>query len=174
MLFVHGLPARTATGTTCPRLDDRQPGLAPDLFGHGASANPMGDYSLGGHAATLRDLLDRLGIDRVTLVGHSLGGGIAMQFCYLFPDRVERLVLVGSGGLGRAVSPALRAATLPGAEWVLPPLASRWVRGRAETVGRALPDRLAGELRHARRPGAGSPGWATPRAGGRSSPRRGP
>jgi pimeloyl-ACP methyl ester carboxylesterase len=112
--------------------------LAPDLFGHGASAKMMGDYSLGAHAATLRDLLDLLGIDRVTLVGHSFGGGIAMQFCYLFPERVERLVLVSSGGLGRDVSPVLRAATLPGAEWVLPVIASGWVRGRVEAAGRML------------------------------------
>ena len=112
--------------------------IAPDLFGHGASAKPMGDYSLGAHAATLRDLLDRLEIDVVTLVGHSLGGGIAMQFCYLFPERVERLVLISSGGLGRSVSPLLRSATLPGAEWVLPLLASTWVRERAEAAGRGL------------------------------------
>ena len=98
----------------------------------------MGDYSLGAHAATLRDLLDRLGIDRVTLVGHSLGGGIALQFCYLFPERLERLVLVSSGGLGRAVSPLLRSATLPGAEWVLPLVASGWVRGRAQALGRMV------------------------------------
>ena len=82
------------------RLESGHRVIAPDLFGHGGSAKPMGDYSLGSHAATLRDLLDRLGVERVTLVGHSLGGGIAMQFCYLFPDRVERLVLVSSGGLG--------------------------------------------------------------------------
>ena len=98
--------------------------VAPDLFGHGASTKAMGDYSLGAHAATLRDLLDRLGIDPVTLVGHCLGGGIAMQFCYLFPERVERLVLVSSGGLGRPVSPLFRSVTLPGAEWVLPLIAS--------------------------------------------------
>jgi len=139
VLFVHGL-----TGSyrhwehLVDALAEDHRVLAPDLFGHGQSAKPMGDYSLGGHAATLRDLLDRLGIDRVTLVGHSLGGGIAMQFCYLFPDRVERLVLVSSGGLGRSVSPLLRAATLPGAEWVLPLIASRWIRGGAEKVGRGV------------------------------------
>lgn len=139
VLFIHGL---TGSHKNWAHLVDRLKAnhrvLAPDLFGHGASAKPMGDYSLGAHAATLRDLLDRLGIDRVTLVGHSFGGGIAMQFCYLFPDRVERLVLVSSGGLGRDVSGLLRSATLPGAEWVLPLVASSWVRGRAESVGRVL------------------------------------
>jgi pimeloyl-ACP methyl ester carboxylesterase len=74
-------------------------------------------------------------------VGHSFGGGIAMQFCYLFPERVEHLVLVASGELGRAVSPLLRATTVPGAGWILPVIASGWVRGRVETVGRALTSR---------------------------------
>lgn len=112
--------------------------VAPDLLGHGASAKPMGDYSLSSHAAMLRDLFDHLGIASATLVGHSLGGGIALQFAYLFPDRVDRLVLVSSGGLGRELSPLLRAATLPGAEWVVPLMASRWVRQRGEALGRGL------------------------------------
>jgi pimeloyl-ACP methyl ester carboxylesterase len=139
VLFIHGLLGSRRNWThLVDTLDADHRVLAPDLFGHGASAKPMGDYSLGAHAATLRDLLDHLGVDRVTLVGHSLGGGIAMQFCYLFPERVERLVLVSSGGLGRAVSPLLRSATIPGAEWVLPVLASGWVRGRAVAAGRML------------------------------------
>jgi pimeloyl-ACP methyl ester carboxylesterase len=139
VLFVHGLLGSHANWAhLIDRLDDRCRVIVPDLFGHGASSNPGGDYSLAAHAATLRDLIDRLGIDQVTLVGHSLGGGISLEFCYLFPERVERLVLVGSGGLGREVNPALRAATLPGAEWVLPALASGWLRGRIETVGRTL------------------------------------
>jgi pimeloyl-ACP methyl ester carboxylesterase len=112
--------------------------LAPDLLGHGASAKPMGDYSLSSHAATVRDLLDHLDISSATLVGHSFGGGIVLQFAYLFPDRVERLVLVSSGGLGRELSLLLRAAALPGAEWVLPLLASGWVREHCEAAGRAL------------------------------------
>ena len=139
MLFIHGLlGSHRSWRRLVDRLSDGHRVLAPDLFGHGASAKPMGDYSLGSHAATLRDLLDELKIDRVTLVGHSLGGGIALQFCYLFPERVERLVLVSSGGLGRAVSPLLRSATLPGAEWVLPLIASSWVRGPVETMARSL------------------------------------
>ena len=88
--------------------------IAPDLIGHGDSAAPRGDYSLGAHAASIRDLLAATGIDRATLVGHSLGGGVAMQFFYQFPQRVERLVLISSGGRGREVSPLLRSATLPG------------------------------------------------------------
>jgi pimeloyl-ACP methyl ester carboxylesterase len=88
--------------------------IAPDLIGHGDSAAPRGDYSLGAHAASIRDLLTALGIERATVVGHSLGGGVAMQFFYQFPSRVERLALVSSGGLGHEVSPVLRTAALPG------------------------------------------------------------
>ncbi|WP_377641145.1 alpha/beta fold hydrolase [Oryzobacter terrae] len=139
LLFIHGLlGSQRQWAHLVDRLDDDHRVLVPDLFGHGQSAKPMGDYSLGAHAATLRDLLDRLEIERVTLVGHSLGGGIAMVFTYLFPERVDRLVLVSSGGLGREVSPLLRSATLPGAELVLPVLASGWVRGRLASAGRAL------------------------------------
>jgi pimeloyl-ACP methyl ester carboxylesterase len=90
--------------------------IASDLPGHGVSTGGPGDYSLGNLASGLRDLLLVLGHDRATLVGHSLGGGIAMQFAYQFPEMVERLVLVSSGGLGLEVSPVLRAAALPGAE----------------------------------------------------------
>ena len=96
--------------------------VAPDLLGHGQSAKPRGDYSLGAYASGVRDLLVALGHERATVVGHSLGGGVAMQLAYQFPERCERLVLVGSGGLGREVSLLLRAATLPGSEFVLPVL----------------------------------------------------
>jgi pimeloyl-ACP methyl ester carboxylesterase len=88
--------------------------IAPDLIGHGDSATPRGDYSLGAHAAAIRDLLTVLGVERASIVGHSLGGGVALQFFYQFPQRTERLALVSSGGLGREVSPLLRTAALPG------------------------------------------------------------
>jgi pimeloyl-ACP methyl ester carboxylesterase len=88
--------------------------IAPDLIGHGDSAAPRGDYSLGAHAASIRDLLTAIGVERATVVGHSLGGGVAMQFFYQFPARVQRLALISSGGLGHEVSPMLRTATLPG------------------------------------------------------------
>jgi pimeloyl-ACP methyl ester carboxylesterase len=93
--------------------------IAPDLIGHGDSAAPRGDYSLGAHAASIRDLLSAIGVERATFVGHSLGGGVAMQFFYQFPQRVERLALVSSGGLGRDVSLLLRTAALPGTSAVL-------------------------------------------------------
>jgi pimeloyl-ACP methyl ester carboxylesterase len=115
--------------------------IAPDLAGHGESDKPRGDYSLGAHASTLRDLLFTLGHPRATVVGHSLGGGIAMQFSYQFPEACERLVLVDSGGLGREVSLLLRAATLPGSDLVLPLLAASRLLDVGARVGGLL-DRL--------------------------------
>ena len=112
--------------------------VAPDLPGHGASAPGAGDYSIGALAAGLRDLLVALGHERATLVGHSLGGGIAMQFAYQFPEITERLVLVSSGGLGPEVSAILRAAALPGADRFI---ATTAVLG--STVGTAVARGLA-------------------------------
>jgi pimeloyl-ACP methyl ester carboxylesterase len=138
VVLVHGIASRAAQWeSVMERLGDVAHVLAPDLLGHGESAKPRGDYSLGGHASGLRDLLAALGHDRISLVGHSLGGGVAMQFAYQFPERVERLALISSGGLGREVSFVLRAAALPGAELVLPVLTSSWVR-RAGTSLHAL------------------------------------
>jgi pimeloyl-ACP methyl ester carboxylesterase len=111
--------------------------IAPDLPGHGASAPSAGDYSLGAHAAGLRDLLVVLGHERATLVGHSLGGGIAMQFAYQFPEITERLVLVSSGGLGPEVSPILRAAALPGADLFIAATAAAG-RSAGAALGRGL------------------------------------
>jgi pimeloyl-ACP methyl ester carboxylesterase len=101
------------------RLADEFTVIAPDLLGHGDSAAVRGDYSMGAHAASIRDLLATVGVERATIVGHSLGGGVAMQFFYQFPQRVERLALVSSGGLGPEVSPMLRGAALPGASGLL-------------------------------------------------------
>lgn len=121
ILLVHGITSSSRTWkSVMPRLAANHTVIAPDLLGHGRSAKPQGDYSLGAYASGMRDLLIALDIPKATVVGHSLGGGIAMQFGYQFPDRVSRLVLVDTGGIGREVSPALRAAALPGAELVLP------------------------------------------------------
>jgi pimeloyl-ACP methyl ester carboxylesterase len=134
MVLVHGITSNSATWQrVMPYLARRFTVIAPDLLGHGESAKPKGDYSLGAYASGLRDLLLALGHDRATFVGHSLGGGIAMQLAYQFPERCERLVLVDSGGLGRDVSVLLRSATLPGSEFVLPLLATT----RLLSVGRA-------------------------------------
>jgi pimeloyl-ACP methyl ester carboxylesterase len=107
------------------RLAEDYDVIAPDLPGHGDSDRQRGDHSLGAHACMMRDLLHVLEVERATVVGHSLGGGVAMQFSYQFPEMLERLVLVSSGGLGREVSPLIRSAALPFAEQVLPLLTAR-------------------------------------------------
>jgi pimeloyl-ACP methyl ester carboxylesterase len=127
IVLVHGLAGSLTTWSpVLDELAERDGGrtvIALDLVGHGGSTNPHADCSVGGYADGIRDLLAVLGHEHATLVGHSLGGGVAMQFAYQFPEWCDRLVLVSSGGLGRSVHPLLRAATLPGAEVVLPLLA---------------------------------------------------
>ena len=115
LLLLHGLGCDHTTWL--PVIDSlarRYTVIAPDLLGHGLSDKPRADYSVGGFANGMRDLLTVLDVDKATVVGHSFGGGVAMQFAYQFPERTERLVLVGSGGLGPEVSRAIRAITTPG------------------------------------------------------------
>ena len=139
LVLVHGITSTSATwANVLPYLAERFTVIAPDLLGHGESAKPRGDYSLGAYASGIRDLLLALGHDRATFVGHSLGGGVAMQLAYQFPEHCERLVLVSSGGLGREISALLRAATLPGSELVLPFLVDDRIVGAGRLVGRLL------------------------------------
>ena len=115
LLLLHGLGCDSSTWTdVIPALSKNFTVIAPDLLGHGESDKPNADYSLGGYANGMRDLLTVLGIDKVTVVGHSFGGGVAMQFAYQFPDRTERVILVSTGGLGKEVNPLIRFLTLPG------------------------------------------------------------
>src|SRR3954454_14974601 len=117
LLLIHGIGDNSGTWLdVMARLAERHTVIAPDLLGHGESAKPRADYAIAAYACGMRDLLSVLDVDRVSVVGHSLGGGIAMQFAYQFPERCERLVLVASGGIGREVHPLLRAAAAPGAE----------------------------------------------------------
>src|SRR5215208_3639521 len=141
VLLIHGMVNSSKHWETVAlRLADRYTVIAPDLLGYGDSAAVRGDYSLGAHACSIRDLLTTIGIDRATVVGHSLGGGIAMQFFYQFPQRVERLALVSSGGLGHKVSPMLRGAALPGAAAGIWLVANRRVRAAVEGAA----DRMVG------------------------------
>ncbi len=134
LVLLHGLTSSSATWEpVMPALAARAHVIAPDLVGHGSSDKPRGDYSLGAFATGLRDLLEQLGHTRATVVGHSFGGGVALQFAYQHPEYTERLGLVASGGLGREVSWVLRAAALPGAELVLPVIAHRRI-ARAGTA----------------------------------------
>ena len=120
LLLIHGIGDSSATWrTVLADLARQHLVIAPDLLGHGQSAKPRADYSVAAYANGMRDLLGVLGIDEVTLVGHSLGGGVAMQFAYQFPEKTQRMVLVATGGAGSGVSPLLRGATLPGAQTAL-------------------------------------------------------
>jgi pimeloyl-ACP methyl ester carboxylesterase len=121
LLLVHGIGDSSDTWRPVfEELARHHTVIAPDLLGHGRSEKPRADYTIAGFANGMRDLLSVLGVDRVTVVGHSLGGGVAAQFAYQFPERCERLVLVCSGGVGRTVSPLLRLAAVPGAEALMP------------------------------------------------------
>ena len=136
LLLIHGMGGSSATWkAVLPELSKRYRVVAPDLLGHGQSAKPRADYSLGAFAAWLRDLLDALGISRATVVGHSLGGGVAMQFIYQHRDYCERLVLISSGGLGPDLSWILRILSAPGAELVLPVVAPRPVVNIGNKLG---------------------------------------
>jgi pimeloyl-ACP methyl ester carboxylesterase len=139
IVLIHGITASSRIWEEVgPRLARHHTVLAPDLLGHGETAKPRGDYSMGAFASGIRDLILSLDLGPATIVGHSLGGGVAMQFAYQFPERTQRLALISSGGLGRRVHSFLRAATLPGSELVLPLLAGRQVLGAGRAVGRAL------------------------------------
>lgn len=136
LLLIHGMAGSSdAWRELIPRLAKNHRVVAPDLLGHGQSVKPRGDYSLGAFAVSLRDLLDELGIARATIVGHSLGGGVAMQFIYQHPDYCERLILISSGGLGPDVGWILRLLSAPGAEFVLPVIAPSPVLKAGNKIG---------------------------------------
>ena len=129
LLLLHGIG--DSSETWVPLMEELARDhtvIAPDLLGHGQSDKPRADYSVAAYANGMRDLLEVLGIDSATIVGHSLGGGVAAQLAYQYPDRCERLVLVASGGAGRDVSPLLRIAAAPFAEVALPVL--QWPVGQ--------------------------------------------
>jgi pimeloyl-ACP methyl ester carboxylesterase len=142
VVLIHGMAGSSVTWeAVMPELTRHHTVIAPDLPGHGDSDKPRGDYSLGAHASSIRDLLLALGHERATVVGQSFGGGVAMQLAYQFPERCERLVLVSSGGLGQEVALLLRALTLPGAEHLMPIACNGRVRDAGTAVTGFL-DRL--------------------------------
>ncbi len=152
LLLLHGIAGSSRTWIPAMRLLQRDyTVIAPDFLGHGESAKPHGDYSLGNHASNTRDFLDVLDIERATIVGQSFGGGVALQFAYQFPEICERLVLVDAGGLGREVNLMLRLVTLPGAEYVFPVVfpafAGRYGRSVAQFLARrGIHNPAAGEI----------------------------
>lgn len=136
IVLIHGLAGSSLTWQhVMGDLAEHYDVIAPDLLGHGESAKPMGDYSLGAMASGLRDLLAILGVEKATIVGQSFGGGVAMQLAYQHPELCNRLVLVGSGGLGREVSWLLRLCSLPGAEQLMPLVFPRPVAACGSAIG---------------------------------------
>lgn len=139
VVLIHGIASSFNTwNAVLPELGKSHLAVAPDLLGHGRSSKPRGDYSLGAFATGIRDFMEALEIPSATIVGHSMGGGIAMQFAYQFPKRVRRMVLVSSGGLGPEVTTLLKAATLPGSELFIQAATS----DRIENVGRSVGKKL--------------------------------
>lgn len=148
LLLLHGLACdRTTWDRVIPLLAKKYTVIAPDLLGHGLSDKPRADYTLGGYANGMRDLLTVLGIDKVTVVGHSFGGGIAMQFAYQFPERTQRVMLVSSGGLGSEVTPLIKLIQTPGWEAVMRVLTIPGIRHLETTTLRAIASYGAGPLR---------------------------
>lgn len=148
ILLLHGLACdHTTWAPIMESLARTHTVIAPDLLGHGESDKPRADYSVGGYANGMRDLLTVLGIDSATVVGHSFGGGVAMQFGYQYPERTDRLVLVSSGGLGPEVSPAIRVIATPGFQQVMGVLSAPGLRQLTTTTMRLLSRSGVNQLR---------------------------
>ena len=139
LLLIHGVGDNSKSWEPVhANLAQRFTVIAPDLLGHGESDKPHADYSLPAFANGMRDLLAVLGIDRVTVVGHSFGGGVAMQFAYQYPQLVERIVLVSAGGVAKDVSLALRLAAMPMGAEALGVLRAPGVMPAIRRLGRAV------------------------------------
>ncbi|MCA9534411.1 MAG: alpha/beta fold hydrolase [Myxococcales bacterium] len=139
LLLIHGIGDNADSWAgLIPTLAESFTVIAPDLLGHGESDKPRADYSIGAYANAMRDLLSVLDVERVTVLGHSLGGGVAMQFAYQYPERCERLVLVGTGGVSHEVNPVLRFVSAPNADLVLPLLGAPGARLVGHAVFAAL------------------------------------
>lgn len=139
LLLIHGIGDSSSTWlSVVESFATEFTVIAPDLLGHGLSDKPRADYSVAAYANGMRDLLSVLEIDRVTVIGHSLGGGVAAQFAYTFPERCERLVLVGTGGVARSVSLLLRLAAAPNADLLMPTFGSPVFRLGARLAAGAL------------------------------------
>ncbi len=117
VVLIHGLGCSRRTWRhVASRLAQTRTVIAIDLPGHGESDSPLGDYSPAGQATAVRDLVESLDMPQIDVVGHSLGGGIAISFAHQYPERTRSLVLISTAGLGPEVTPLLRVAAVPGAD----------------------------------------------------------
>ena len=142
ILLIHGMAGSSHTWREMvPRLAQHYHVIAPDLPGHGESSLEFDDYSLGAMASVLRDLLVVTGVKRCTVVGQSLGGGVALQFIYQYPEFAERIALIGSGGLGKEVNLILRLLAVPGAGFLVSGAAAPAVVRAGNSMRRYFLDR---------------------------------
>lgn len=114
VVLLHGLydSLRTWTHVDARLAADRRV-LLLDLPGHGLSDRPDASYALAWYARVVARWIVALGLAEVDVVGHSFGGGVAQMLLLECPERIRRLVLVASGGLGREIRPVLRLASVP-------------------------------------------------------------
>ncbi|MFE6733894.1 alpha/beta fold hydrolase [Microbacterium sp. NPDC057650] len=97
VLLIHGV---TASHLAWPFVVDQLPGIrviAPDLRGRGASNDIEGPAGMSAHADDLVAVLDALGVDELPVVGHSMGGFVAVVLAHRHPERVTELLLIDGG-----------------------------------------------------------------------------
>jgi pimeloyl-ACP methyl ester carboxylesterase len=106
LLFLHGLAAdHHQWNDNMPAFEGRFRLLALDFPGHGKSSRVLGyPYGIPRFTAAVIALLDHLGIEKVSLIGNSMGGHVSLSLAYHHPKRVERLILVDSAGVDRMAS----------------------------------------------------------------------
>lgn len=114
LVLLHGLSDSYSSWMHLvpPLARDRRV-LVPDLPGHGLSARPDASYELQWYAHLMARWLESRGLESVDVVGHSFGGGVALMMLPECRQRIRRLILVSSGGLGREISFLLRLASIP-------------------------------------------------------------
>ena len=145
MVLLHGLGANCFTWRfTLPTLTQHNTIYAPDMFGCGESDKAGMDYSLDAMADYVNGFMEAVGLHSAIFVGHSLGGGITMQYCHRHPGHAERIVLVSSGGMGRDLHWLLRISTLPGANSVIGAMADP--RTRLPQISRTMEQRRMQQL----------------------------
>ena len=114
IIFIHGLGGFVENWEdNIIELSKVRQVYALDLAGFGFSDKPDVDYTISYFADFVRDFMITSGIEKATMIGESMGGGIALQLALKYPEKVEKIVLAGSSGLGKEVSISLRLLTLP-------------------------------------------------------------